>query len=191
VNNVLINAIMMEWLTNTWNATSHFFTSMPWDVLGVWSLTICLLIVGLVGSVVPFLPGPVLIFIAGVVHTLLLPEAGMSVWGFVALTLGVGLSYVVDFASGAVGARWFGASRWGIAGVFVGGIVGMFFGPVGWVLGPLIGGVGFELIFAKKRLQPAAKSAWGSLLGTGVGLVLRLIVAVGMVAVFFLDVLVW
>ncbi len=182
---------MMEWLTNTWNATSHFFTSMPWDVLGVWSLTICLLIVGLVGSVVPFLPGPVLIFIAGVVHALLLPEAGMSVWGFVALTLGVGLSYVVDFASGAVGARWFGASRWGIAGVFAGGIVGLFFGPLGWIMGPLIGGVAFELIFAKKQLQPAAKSAWGSLLGTGVGLVLRLIIALAMVAAFLLDVLVW
>jgi hypothetical protein len=182
---------MMDWFTNAWNATAQFFTSMPWDVLGVWSLTICLLIVGIIGSVVPFLPGPLLVFAAGVVHTLLLPEQGMSVWGFVALTLGVVLSYVIDFVSGAVGARWFGASRWGIAGVFVGGLVGIFFGPLGWVLGPLIGGVAFELVFAKKRLQPAAKSAWGSLLGTGVGLVLRLIVALGMVAVFFLDVLVW
>ncbi len=90
-----------------------------------------------------------------------------------------------------MGARWFGASRWGIAGVFIGGIVGMLFMPFGLVLGPLIGGIAFELIFAKKRLQPAAKSAWGSLLGTGVGLVLRLIVALGMVATFFLDALVW
>ncbi len=182
---------MTDWFTNLWNATVHFFTALPWDVLGVWSLTICLLIVGIIGSVVPFLPGPFLIFIAGVVHTLLLPGSGISVWGFVALSLGLVLSYVVDLASGAMGARWFGASRWGIAGVFIGGIVGMFFVPVGLILGPLIGGVTFELIFAKKRLQPAAKSAWGSLLGTGVGLVLRLIVALGMMAVFFLDVLVW
>ncbi|MFO1484178.1 MAG: DUF456 domain-containing protein [Verrucomicrobiaceae bacterium] len=182
---------MTEWFTHAWNATAHFFTTMPWDVLGIWSLTICLLIVGIIGSVVPFLPGPFLIFIAGIVHTLLLPEKGMSIWGFVALSLGLVLSYVVDFASGAMGARWFGASRWGIAGVFIGGIVGMFFAPFGLILGPLIGGVSFELIFAKKRLQPAAKSAWGSLLGTGVGLVLRLIVALGMVAVFLLDVFVW
>jgi uncharacterized protein YqgC (DUF456 family) len=154
-------------------------------------LTICLLLVGLIGSVVPFLPGPLLIFAAGIIHTVLLPEAGMSVWGFVVLSLGIVLSYVIDFVSGAMGARWFGASRWGIAGVFIGGIVGMFFVPVGLILGPLLGGVAFELIFAKKRLQPAAKSAWGSLLGTGVGLVLRLIVALGMVGAFLLDVLVW
>jgi hypothetical protein len=182
---------MTEWLTNAWDATAHFFTSMPWEMLSVWSLTTCLLLVGIIGSVVPFLPGPFLIFIAGIVHTLLLPEAGMSSWGFVLLSLGLVLSYVVDFVSGAVGARWFGASRWGIAGVFIGGIAGLFFAPVGLVLGPLIGGVSFELIFAKKRLQPAAKSAWGSLLGTGVGLVLRLIIALGMVAAFLLDVLVW
>lgn len=182
---------MIEWLSNAWDATAHFFMSMPWEMLSVWTLTICLLLVGLIGSVVPFLPGPLLIFAAGIIHTVLLPDAGMSVWGFVVLSLGIVLSYVINFVSGAMGARWFGASRWGIAGVFIGGIVGMFFVPVGLILGPLLGGVAFELIFAKKRLQPAAKSAWGSLLGTGVGLVLRLIVALGMVAAFLLDVLVW
>jgi uncharacterized protein YqgC (DUF456 family) len=182
---------MIEWLSNAWDAKANFFMYMPWEMLRVWTLTICLLLVGLIGSVVPFLPGPLLIFAAGIIHTVLLPEAGMSVWGFVVLSLGIVLSYVIDFVSGAMGARWFGASRWGIAGVFIGGIVGMFFVPVGLILGPLLGGVAFELIFAKKRLQPAAKSAWGSLLGTGVGLVLRLIVALGMVGAFLLDVLVW
>lgn len=182
---------MTDWLASSWNTTAHFFTDMPWQMWGVWTLTMCLLLVGLIGSVVPFLPGPVLIFIAGIAHTLLRPESGMSAWGFVVLSLLMVLSYVVDFASGAMGARWFGASRWGIAGVFIGGIVGMFFVPFGLVLGPLIGGIVCELVFAKKRLQPAAKSAWGSLLGTGVGLVLRLIVALAMVATFFLDALVW
>jgi len=101
------------------------------------------------------------------------------------------LSYVVDFVSGAMGARWFGASRWGIAGVFIGGILGMFFVPVGLILGPLIGGIVFEIAFAKKRLHPAAKSAWGSLLGTGVGMVVRVFVSLAMVATFLLDALVW
>ena len=41
------------------------------------------------------------------------------------------------------------------------------------------------------RLHPAAKSAWGSLLGTGVGLVLRLVVSFAMVATFLLDALMW
>jgi len=101
------------------------------------------------------------------------------------------LAYGVDFVSGMVGARWFGSSRWGIAGVFIGGIVGMFFMPFGLLLGPVIGGIAFELIFAKKRLKPAAKSAWGSILGTGVGLVVRVVISFAMIATFLLDALVW
>ena len=182
---------MTEWFTSAWDAISQFFTSMPWGMWSVWMLTICLLIVGLIGSVVPFLPGPLLIFVAGIVHTVLRPESAMSVWGIVILSLLLVIAYVLDFVSGAMGARWFGASRWGIAGVFIGGVVGMFFMPFGLVLGPLIGGIAFELLFAKMRLHPAAKSAWGSLLGTGVGLVLRLVVSFAMVATFLLDALMW
>lgn len=182
---------MTEWLTSAWHSTTQFFTTIPWQMWGVWTLTICLLLVGIIGSVVPFLPGPMLIFAAGILHTVLRPESGMGTWGIVILSLELVLSYVVDFASGALGARWFGASRWGIAGVFIGGIAGMFFMPFGLILGPLIGGISFELLLARKRFQPAAKSAWGSLLGTGVGLLLRLIVAFIMVATFLLDALVW
>ncbi len=182
---------MIEWLNDAWTATADFFTTMPWEMWGVWMVTICLLIVGLIGSVVPFLPGPLLIFVAGIVHTVLRPESAMGAWGLVILSLLLVIAYILDFVSGAMGARWFGASRWGIAGVFIGGIVGMFFGPFGLVLGPLIGGIAFELVFAKKRLHPAAKSAWGSLLGTGVGLVLRLVISFAMIATFLLDALVW
>lgn len=176
---------------SVWNSIVQFFQEVPWSMLGVWTLTVILLLVGLVGSVVPLLPGPVLIAVAGVVHTLLRPESGMGLWGFIIMALLLILSFVLDFVSGAVGAKWFGASRWGVAGVFVGGIVGMFFVPFGLVLGPLIGGIAFELLFAKKELHPAAKSAWGSLLGTGVGMVLRLIISLAMIATFFLDALVW
>ncbi len=182
---------MTEWLSNAWNGTAHFFTDMPWQMWGVWSLTTCLLLVGLIGSVIPFLPGPFLIFAAGVVHTFLRPESAMSFWGIVILSLLLVIAYVIDFAAGMMGARWFGASRWGIAGVFIGGIVGMFFGPFGLILGPLVGGIACELIFAKKQLHPAAKSAWGSLLGAGVGLVVRVIVSLAMIATFLLDALVW
>ena len=108
----------------------------------------------------------------------------MSFWGIVILSLWLVLAYVIDFASGMLGARWFGASRWGIAGVFIGGIAGLFFGPIGLIAGPLVGGIACELVFAKKQLQPAAKSAWGSLLGAGVGLVVRVIVSLAMIATF-------
>lgn len=179
----------MEWLSDSWEWIVQMYQSVPFEVLGVWLLTACLLVVGLIGSVVPLLPGPFLIFIAGILHTVLRPEAGMSWQGIVILSLLLVASYVVDMAAGAMGARWFGASRWGIAGVFVGGIIGLFFAPLGFIVGPLVGGLAFELIFAKKRMAPAVKSTWGTLLGTGVGLVLRLGLSLGMCATVLVDVL--
>jgi len=180
---------MFDWLQDSWEWLTTFFTSLPWQVIGVWTLTICLLLVGLVGSVLPLLPGPFLIFLGGVLHTVLLPEQGMGWVGLVILALLLVVSYIVDMAAGAMGARWFGASRWGIYGVFVGGIVGLFFAPLGFLLGPLIGGLAFELLFAKKRMAPAVKSTWGTLLGTGVGLAVRLVLALAMVGTVLVDVI--
>jgi uncharacterized protein len=107
------------------------------------------------------------------------------------LALLLGIAYVIDFASGMLGARWFGASRWGIIGVFVGGVVGLFFSLPGLILGPLIGGFAFEMLFAQKEIKPAARSTWGTLLGTGVGLLARVAISVLMIAVFFADALWW
>jgi hypothetical protein len=124
---------MPDWITSSWESTAWFFASVPYAAIAVWSLTGILLAVGLIGSVVPLLPGPFLILIAGILHTILRPESGMSWQGIVILSLWLVLAYVIDFFSGAIGARRFGASRWGIAGVVVGGIVGLFFAPLGFI----------------------------------------------------------
>ena len=182
---------MPDWITHTWDSLAWLAAGVPYEAIAVWSLTGSLLLLGLIGSVVPLLPGPFLIFIAGILHTILREESAMSWQGIVILSLWLVLAYVVDFFSGALGARWFGASRWGIAGVVVGGIVGLFFAPVGFILGPLIGALAFEIFFAKKRLQPAVKSTWGTLLGTGVGLVVRLLISLAMVATVLIDTLWW
>jgi len=182
---------MIETFTSWWEMISQSFQDIPLGEMGVWVLTGCLLLVGLIGSVLPLLPGPLILFVAGILHTWLQPEAGMSWQGIALLAVQLVIAYVLDFAAGAMGARWFGASRWGIAGVFVGGIVGLFFAPLGFILGPLAGGLLFELFFAKMRMGPAVKSTWGTLLGTGVGLVARLVISLAMVATVLVDILWW
>ena len=182
---------MMDWLQGLWEAVAGFFIAIDWSFWGVWSLTGSLLVLGLLGAVVPFLPGPFLIFLAGVLHTVLRPESGMGWPGIALLAVLLVVAYAIDFFSGILGARWFGASRWGLWGVFLGGVIGLFFGLPGLILGPLAGGFAFEMLFAKMELKPAAKSTWGTLLGTGVGLVARVVVSVVMVGVFVVDTLFW
>jgi uncharacterized protein YqgC (DUF456 family) len=107
---------------------------------GAWIVTVSLLVAGLAGVFLPFLPGHLLIFLAAVGHWVILgPEAGVGWWTLGVLGVLLILSQVAEYASGAMGTRWFGGSRWGAAGALAGGIVGIFFAPFGLLLGPLIG----------------------------------------------------
>lgn len=162
---------------------------IDWSFWGTWSLTGLLLLLGLIGTAVPLLPGPVLIFIAGIVHTLLRPESGMSWWGIAIQAVLVAVAYGVDIMSGAMGTKWFGGSTWGVWGVLIGGVVGLFFGLPGLIFGPLIGGFAFEMVFAKKKMSPAAKATWGTMVGTGVGMVARFCIGLIMIAWFLVDAL--
>jgi uncharacterized protein len=164
-----------------------YLSHVDWLSVGVWTLTVVMMIVGLIGSAMPLLPGPVLIFAAALLHKLFLPESGLTWWAIAVMMLLVLLAYALDFVSSAVGSRWAGGSKWGIFGVFIGALVGLFFGPVGWIAGPLIGSLLFEMALAQKDFRTALHCTWGTLLGTGAGLVLRSIVALGMVGVFAFD----
>ena len=163
-----------------------------WDGVGTgaaWLVTGCLLLAGLVGCILPVLPGHLILFIAAIAHRLMLQEdAGLRWWSFVVLALLMAISQTFEMLSGAAGAKWFGGTRWGAGGALAGSIVGMFFLPFGLVLGPLIGAFVFEMAFSKQETRPAAISGVGSVVGTLAGMGFKIVVGVLMTAWFFLDV---
>lgn len=178
-----------------WHGCDGFVSGISWDMSGiaaVWAVTICLLIIGLIGCVVPILPGHVILLVAAIVHRLALGESsGIRWWSFVVLTVLLVASQAFEFFSGAAGTKWFGGSKWGAWGALVGGIVGMFFFPFGLILGPLIGSLLFEKIFAKKENKPALVSGVGSVLGTVAGIVVKVVVGLVMSVWIVMDALEW
>ena len=96
--------------------------------------------IGLIGTVVPILPGTAIIFAAAGLHRIMLgPEKSigwLSIIVLLALTLA---SFEIDFAGGWYGARRLGATRWGTIGAVAGAGVGLFFGLPGLTFGPGIG----------------------------------------------------
>ncbi len=153
-------------------------------------ILIQLALVGVVGSVVPILPGASLILGAGILHKICY-SAEISWWTLLVLLIGAGLSLLIDYLSGALGSRVFGASVWAFVGAVLGGLVGLFFGLPGLLLGPLVGAFILELIIARQGWKKAA----GAVAGVGVGIMGNFVFQLGLAVVMFLiylgDVVVW
>ena len=155
-----------------------------------WTITLAGMLAGLIGTVLPVIPGTTIIFAAAVVHRLMLGEAhSIGWWTLGSLGVLTAASLSLDILSGSLGAKWAGATRWGALGGIVGAVVGLFFFPLGLFLGPMIGVLLGELLGGKKLL-PAGKSTWGTMLGTTAGLIVNLLIGLLMVAWFLVAALV-
>jgi uncharacterized protein YqgC (DUF456 family) len=152
---------------------------------GLMVLIVVLMILGIAGSVVPFMPGTPLILLGAFVHAWATGFHPIGGWRLLLLAMLTALSYALDYLSGALGARKLGGSRWAMLGALVGGIIGIFFGPFGIVLGPIIGAVGVELIY-RKEIVAGLRSGAGTVLGMLLGAVAKLSIAVIMVGLFAL-----
>jgi uncharacterized protein YqgC (DUF456 family) len=146
-----------------------------------WFLTAALMLAGLVGTVLPLVPGTVLILGGAVLNHFTLHAVGWPT--LVVLTGLTALAFALDFVSGAAGAKYFGATRWGAIGGILGAIVGLFFGIIGVFVGPLIGALAGELL-GGKGILPAGRSTWGTFLGTTAGIVGKFLLGLIMIIWF-------
>jgi len=153
-----------------------------------WLLTVILFAVGLIGTVLPVFPGTIIILAGALLHRLMLgPEKSIGWRTIVILVLLTLATYALDFLSGYLGARVFGATKWGMFGAMLGALVGVSFGFVGLFVGPVIGAVLGEFV-AGKRMIDAGRAGWGSLLGNLGAVIGKLVIALVMIAIFFLTV---
>lgn len=131
------------------------------------------LIVGIIGCVVPGLPGTPIayagLWIAQATGKVDFSWQVLLVWGIVTIIVSV-LDYIVP----AWGTKQFGGTKYGVWGSTIGVFVGLFAGPWGVILGPLVGAVAGELI-GGKAAQEALRAGWGSFLGLLCGTILKLI----------------
>src|SRR5215211_1328750 len=88
------------------------------------ALTLVLMFVGLLGSVVPGLPGVTLIFLSALIYAVLTGFESVGAAILVVLFVLAALAFIADFFATTYGARRFGASNWGTVGGAVGGIAG-------------------------------------------------------------------
>ena len=133
-------------------------------------LGIIFMIIGIIGCLVPVLPGPPLSFL-GLVFLHLSRFGHFTTPILITLGAITVVVTVMDYIVPVWGTKKFGGSKYGTRGATVGLIIGFFLGPLGIIIGPLIGAFAGEMIF-KDDLSYAFKAGFGSLLGflTGIGL---------------------
>jgi uncharacterized protein YqgC (DUF456 family) len=153
-----------------------------------WFVAVILFAVGLIGTVLPVFPGTVIILAGALLHRLMLgPEKSVGSGTIAVLVLLTLSAYALDFLSGYFGARYFGATRWGMFGAVLGALVGVFFGIVGLFVAPVIGAIAGEFI-AGKRMIDAGRAGWGSLLGNLGAMIGKLFIGLAMITIFFVTV---
>ncbi|HEY9651987.1 MAG TPA: DUF456 domain-containing protein [Coleofasciculaceae cyanobacterium] len=159
---------------------------------------IVIMLVGVVGAVVPGIPGPSLIFGAIVVWTIFQGFSNISWVPLIAIIVILILSAGVEFLATYWGAKRAGASRWGQIGAIIGLVLGFFGllpawligGPiVGILIGPLLGAIIGEFLYRRElpvgeRTNQSVKAGIGVVVGSLIGNLIEGLLAIAAVAIF-------
>lgn len=155
---------------------------IPLAVLGT-----ALVLIGFVGSIVPVIPGPPISW-AGLLllkWTHFASDHGTAyehtLW---ILLFFVVLVTILDYVVPIMGTKKYGGSRRGVWGATIGVVVGLFFGPLGIVIGPFLGAYIGEITTGKKE-KDALRAAWGSFMGFLLGVGMKLMVC-GVILFFYI-----
>jgi uncharacterized protein YqgC (DUF456 family) len=142
-----------------------------------------LVVVGLAGTVLPVIPGTLLVF-AGLAVAAWAEGFTRVGWvGLVIIGVLAALAFVADFVASLLGAKRVGASPLALFGAALGGLIGLFAGIVGTIVGPFVGAFAGEWM-ARGRLRQAGKVGLGTWLGLLAAAVAKVVLAFAMIAVW-------
>ncbi|MCL4846441.1 MAG: DUF456 family protein [Acidobacteria bacterium] len=127
---------------------------------------------GVVGLVLPAVPGIALVFLGAVAIAAADEFTRVGPWTLALLALLAVAASVLDYLAGVLGAKKFGASRWGVAGAMLGLVLGLPLGLPGLVFGPAVGAVALELL-RDPDARRAGRAGFGTLVGLLVGTAIK------------------
>lgn len=158
--------------------------------IALYVLAIALIVGGLIGAVLPTLPGIPMIFGGLWLAAALDDYQHLGVTWLIILGLLAAFGVGMDFVAASLGAKRVGASPRAIWGASIGTFIGMFLGIPGLILGPFVGALLGELVSSKSVLRSAhvGIGTWlGLLFGTLVKLVLSLVMVALAAGVWLLN----
>lgn len=151
----------------------------------LWVLSTALVLLGLAGTVLPLLPGTLLVWAGLLLGAWIDDYTRVSALTLAFITLLAALAWALDFVAGLLGAKRAGAAKLALVGAAVGTVVGLFMGLVGVLFMPLIGAA-IGQYWAQRDQQRAAKVALATWLGLMLGMVAKVVISFVMVGIFLI-----
>ena len=149
----------------------------------LWIVAVALIVVGVIGTVLPALPGVILVF-GGIVLAAWIDDfTRIPVWVVLLLGAMTAVAWVVDYAAAAMGAKRVGASKYAIIGATIGTLLGVFTGLWGLLFMPLAGAAIGEFI-AQRNLRQAGKVGLATWVGLLLGTAIKIAIVFTMIGVF-------
>jgi hypothetical protein len=154
----------------------------------LWVAAVALIVVGVAGTVLPALPGAILVF-AGIALAAWIDDfTRISAWTLALLGAMTALAWATDFVAAAMGAKRVGASRYAIVGAALGTLAGIFTGFVGLLFMPLVGAAIGEFV-ALRDVARAGRVGLATWIGLLVGTAVKVAIVFAMVGVFVVALL--
>jgi uncharacterized protein len=154
----------------------------------LWVLSIALILIGIAGTVLPALPGALLVFGGIVLGAWIDDFTRVPVWLVVVLGVLTVLAWLVDYVAAAAGAKRVGASRYAVVGAMIGTVLGIVTGLWGLIFMPLVGAALGEFI-AQRNLRRAGHVGLATWLGLLAGTVAKVGIVFAMVGSFIVALL--
>lgn len=145
------------------------------------------LLAGLIGCVIPVLPGPILGYASLIIVSLGFGWTVFPPGTLIALAVLTVVATVLDYLIPALMGKKYGASRAGTVGSVLGMLAGMvLFPPFGIIIGAFIGAVVGELAIDRTKTKESMRVGFGVVLGTLLNMLVKLSLT-GIIAFFFVS----
>ena len=151
--------------------------------IALWILAFALIAIGLVGTVMPALPGPPLVLLGILLAAWIDRFAKIPGWVCAIVSVLALAAIAIDWIAGALGARRVGASKWAVIGATLGAILGVLSGLWGLIFMPLLGAAIGEFI-ARQDLLRAGHVGLATWIGMLLGTVAKLAIVAVMIGIF-------
>ena len=151
--------------------------------IALWILAFALIAIGLVGTVMPALPGPPLVLVGILLAAWIDRFAKIPGWVCAIVSVLALAAIAIDWIAGAMGARRVGASKWAVIGATLGAILGELSGLWGLIFMPLVGAAIGEFI-ARQDLLRAGHVGLATWIGMLLGTVAKLAIVAVMIGIF-------